>query len=83
MYLLRLILFLSDISVNLHKASIVSVSALNSNKVRVTTCALTSSFSPPHPVVNVVTPTGDNNPNFSSLNVDILDIEFNAAKVVV
>jgi hypothetical protein len=33
--------------------------------------------------VNVVTPTGDNNPNFSSLNVDILDIEFNAAKVVV
>jgi hypothetical protein len=33
--------------------------------------------------VNVVQPTGDNNPNFTSLNVDILDIEFNAAKVVV
>jgi hypothetical protein len=81
MYLLRLILFLSEISVNLYKVFIVF--AQNSDKVRVTSCALTSPFSPPHPVVNVVTPTGDNNPNFSSLNVDILDIEFNAAKVVV
>jgi hypothetical protein len=33
--------------------------------------------------VNVVAPTGDNNPNFTSLNVDILGIGFNAATVVV
>jgi len=32
--------------------------------------------------VNAVGPTGDN-PKFNSLNADILDIEFNAAKVVV
>lgn len=81
MHLLRSVLFISEISVNLYKVFIVL--ALNSDKVRVTTCALTSPSSPPHTVVNVVEPTGDNNPNFSSLNVDILDIEFNAAKVVV
>lgn len=81
MHLLRLIVFISEISVNFHKVFIIL--ALNSDKVRATTCALTASSSSPHTVVNVVEPTGDNNPNFSSLNVDILDIEFNAAKVVV
>jgi hypothetical protein len=33
--------------------------------------------------VNVAAPTGDNYPNFTSLNVDILGIEFNAATLVV
>jgi len=81
MYLLRTILYISEISVNFHKLFIVL--SLNSSKVLGNTIALTSSFTSPCTIVNVVQPTGDNNPNFTSLNVDILDIEFNAAKVVV
>lgn len=77
MYLLPIVPFIYDTSVNLHKVFIVL--ALNFDSVRVTT-SLTTSLS--HPVVNAVGPTGDN-PNFNSLNADILDIEFNAAKVVV
>lgn len=77
MYLLQIVPFIYDTSVNLHKVFIVL--ALNFDSVRVTT-SLTTSLSPP--VVNAVGPTGDN-PNFNSLNADILDIEFNAAKVVV
>jgi len=77
MYLLQIVQFIYNTSVNLHKVFIVL--ALNFDSVRVTT-SLTTSLS--HPVVNAVGPTGDN-PNFNSLNADILDIEFNAAKVVV
>jgi len=78
MYLLQIVPFIYDTSVNLHKVFIVL--ALNFDSVHVTTFSLTTSLS--HPVVNAVGPTGDN-PNFNSLNADILDIEFNAAKVVV
>jgi hypothetical protein len=78
MYLLSIIPFIYEISVNLHKI----VLELNLDTGRVTTFALSPSFSS-HPVVNAVGPTGDNNPNFTSLNADILGIEFNAAKVVV
>jgi len=77
MYLLQIVQFIYNTSVNLHKVFIVL--ALNFDSVRVNT-SLTTSLS--HPVVNAVGPTGDN-PNFNSLNADILDIEFNAAKVVV
>jgi hypothetical protein len=77
MYLLQIFPFIYDTLVNLHK-----VLALNFDTVRVTTFSLTTP-SLSHPVVNAVGPTGDNNPNFNSLNADILDIEFNAAKVVV
>jgi hypothetical protein len=80
MYLLRLIRFIFEISANCHK--VFEVFALICDEVRVPTCALTSPITPPRSVVNVVEPAGDNNPNFSCLNVDILDIEFNAAKVV-
>jgi len=78
MYLLQIVPFIYDTSVNLHKVFVVL--ALNFDSVRVTTFSHTTSFS--HPVVNAAGPTGDN-PNFNSLNADILDIEFNAAKVVV
>jgi len=77
MYLLQIVPFIYDTSVNLHKFFIVL--ALNFDSVRVTTFSLTTSLS--H-LVNAVGPTGDN-PKFNSLNADILDIEFNAAKVVV
>lgn len=80
MYLLQIVPFIYDTSVDLHKVFIAL--ALNFDTVRVTTFSPTTT-SLPHPVVNAVGPTGDNNPTFSSLNADILDIEFNAAKVVV
>ena len=78
MYLLQIVPFIYDTSVNLQKVFILL--ALNFDSVRLTTFALTTSL--PHPVVNAVGPTGDN-PNSNSLNADILDIEFNAAEVVV
>jgi hypothetical protein len=80
MYLLQVVPFIYYISVNLNKVFIVW--ALNFDTVRVTKFSLTLT-SLPHPIVNAVGPTGDNTPNFTSLNADILDIEFNAAKVVV